>query len=139
MPLRSVLGASVRRPDVTFRKSDGRISVTAGVASRLGIKCGDSIDIIADDYECHLAVRTHSPAGRYKAVCRPTNRGKHRCRNFRAYSREICDYVCARFGSEVVQLSAGDITEHPLHGRLVTLINRNLYGHQSSITVDNAI
>lgn len=129
MSLRSVLGASVRKPDVTFRKSDGRISITAGVATLLGIKSGDSIDLIADDYECHLAVRPHSSIGRYKAVCRPTNHGKHRCHNYRAYSREICDYICTRFGSEVVQLSAGDITEHPLHGRLVTLINRNMYGH----------
>lgn len=139
MPLRSVLGASVRRPDVTFRKADGRISVTARVAAMLGLKSGDSIDIIADEYECHLAVRPHSTTGRYKAVCRPTNRGKHRCLNYRAYSREICDYVCARFGSEVVQLSAGDTAEHPLHGRLVTLINRNLYGNQSSITVNDTV
>ncbi len=129
MPLKSVLGASVRKPDVTFRKADGRISITARVAESLGLKSGDGIDIIADEYECHLAVRPHSVPGRYKAVCRPTNRGKRRCLNFRAYSREICDFVCSRFGSDVVALSAGETTEHPLHGRLATLINRNLYGH----------
>lgn len=129
MPLTSVLGMSVRKPDITFRQSDGRISITAGIARRLGIRNGDSIDIVADEYECHLAVRPHSTEGSYKAVCRPTNVGKRRCHNFRAYSREICNYICNRFGSSVVKLSAGETTDHPLHGHMVTLINRNMYGH----------
>lgn len=129
MPLVSVLGQTTRKPDISFRQYDGRISITSAVAKRMDIQDGDSIDIVADDFECYLIVRQHTVKGRFKAVCHPTNKGKNHCYNFRSYSKDICAFMCRRFGTDQVMLSVGGVVIDKTHGRMLTLINRNLYGN----------
>lgn len=99
----SVLGDRTRKPDITFRRN-GQIDITAAVVKSLGIEPGDSLDIVANDFECAVTVVHHSVAGSFQAKCIPTKRGY---KNMRSNSKKLCDFICNRFGADRVPLSTG--------------------------------
>lgn len=65
--MRSLLGKA-RRPDVIFR-ADGHFDITARVAGILGLSPGDVVDVLTDNCEYYLYVRSsasQTSAGRYE-------------------------------------------------------------------------
>lgn len=89
------LAGNSRRPDITFH-ANGRIDISAHVAHRLSLRCGDVIDVAADDGLCrelYLHVKFRAPVvGRHHATCFPSNHGG--C-HFRAWSVRLCRAVLA--------------------------------------------
>ena len=98
--MQSLLGNS-RKPDITFYSS-GRIDITSRLSKRLGIESGDVIDILFDGYEFYLYVREKGSTiiGKHEAQCHPTSPRCRRCRNFRVYSRRICERILRAAGVE---------------------------------------
>jgi hypothetical protein len=126
--MESILG-NTRKPDLSFFR-DGHIDITARVAKGINIEEGDIIDILKDNRELYLYVKTKNKdvVGLHTGRCRST---KHKmgCRNFRVNSKRLCDAIFERCGNpERVQLAAGESFEMPNVGFVVPLITRiNLY------------
>lgn len=123
--MRSVLG-STRRPDITFHES-GKIDITARVSNAIGIEDGDVIDLAEDRGEYYLYVRVKASAavGKYEGRCRPTKRDKNGGRNFRAYSKRLCDFVLARSCSQgKVRVPAGKGENISTLGKAINVIIR---------------
>lgn len=101
---------NTRRHDITFN-ADGRIEISARATKALGIKPGDVIDIAVDELgrEVYLYVRHRQPAGRHKAQCYTTGKGRT-CNSLRAHSVEICRKVLDMRGFSATQarLPVGD-------------------------------
>lgn len=120
-----LLGNS-RRHDITFNV-DGRIEISANVTKTLAIRPGDVIDIaISDrDREAYLYVKHRQPAGRHKAQCHRTGKGRT-CNSMRAHSVEICRRVLDMRGFSATQarLPVGDPVEITCIGKALPLIIR---------------
>lgn len=101
---------NTRRHDIAFH-ANGRIEISAHVTRVLGILPGDVIDIAVDERtrEVYLYVKHRQPAGRHKAQCYRTGKGRT-CNSLRAYSVEICRQVLDIRGDKVrqVKLPVGD-------------------------------
>jgi len=84
---------NTRRHDITFN-ADGRIEISAHVTRELDLHPGDVIDVAVDEVgrECYLYIKHRQPAGRHKAQCHRTGRGRT-CNSLRAHSVEICRKV----------------------------------------------
>jgi hypothetical protein len=127
--MRSILD-NTRRSDVTFYK-DGRIDITAHVATDLRLQEGDVIDIAYDDegeYFLYIKKKGTSLLGRHEAQCRATNRRGKVCHNFRAYSRRLCREVLRLNGNkDRARLIAGTLVENEL-GKALPIIIR--YRHE---------
>lgn len=82
---------NTRRPDIIFHPN-GRIDITARIAKMLNLQGGDVIDVALSNGEYLLYVRLRATecVGRHDATVHPTNKGKRRNNNFRAYSRRLC-------------------------------------------------
>lgn len=118
----SILGDHTRKPDITFHRS-GLIDITAAVVKALGIENGDSLDIIANDFECAVTCIHHSVKGQFQAVCRPSKIGYH---NMRCHSKKLTDFICDRFGADKVRLTTGMCIHRTDGSTAITLINRML-------------
>lgn len=107
---------NTRRHDITFC-ADGRIEISAHVTRSLDIRPGDVIDIAVDERtrEVYLYVKHRQPAGRHKAQCYRTGKGRT-CNSLRAHSVEICRQVLDLRGFSATQakLPVGDVVE--IHG-----------------------
>lgn len=126
--MQSIIGP-VRRPGITFH-ADGRIEITARVASILALAKGDSINVgtIADEYLLYVRHRAApaTPAA-YEATVYPT---RPRVRNFRAWSARLCRAVirlCAddadSAGSPAsVSPQLGASRHHHLYGTVIPII-----------------
>lgn len=121
--MRSVLG-STRRPDITFHQS-GKIDITARVSNAIDIQEGDVIDLAEDRGEYYLYVRVKAcdAVGKHEGRCRPTKRSKNGGRNFRAYSKRLCDFVLACSGShDRARVPAGKGEDIPTLGKAINII-----------------
>lgn len=98
--MRSLLG-STRRPDITFHQS-GKIDITARVSNAIGLEDGDIIDLAEDrgEYYLYVRVKASDAIGKHEGRCRSTKRCKSGGRNFRAYSKRLCDFVLSQSGSQ---------------------------------------
>lgn len=121
--LQSALGLSSRRPDITFHR-DGRIDITSRISAMLELHPGDIIDLCNDGNEWYLYVRykVGTYAGKHEAQVYPTNKGKHSCHNFRAYSKRITDTVLDISGGDKAQICAGTLCSFSNIGKAVILI-----------------
>ena len=83
-----------RRPDVIFHPN-GRIDITARIAKVLQLQNGDVIDVAVsyEEYLLYVRLRATKCVGRHEATVHPTNKGKHRNNNFRAYSQRLCKSI----------------------------------------------
>ena len=126
--MESILG-NTRKPDLSFFR-DGHIDITARVAKGINIEEGDVIDILKDNRELYLYVKTKNKdvVGLHTGRCRST-KPKMGCRNFRVNCKQLCDAIFEICGNpEGVQLAAGESFEMPNVGLVVPLITRiNLY------------
>lgn len=116
-----ILGTRARRPDITFYGS-GRIDITARIVSLLDLHPKDVIDIASDGRDYFLYVRTRSNGlvtGRYEGQCYQSN-GKGR--NFRAYSKKLCNAMTAIAGGTPARLMAGDYDEYDSIGKAVIIL-----------------
>lgn len=99
-----------RRHDITFN-AGGRIEISARVTLALGLQPGDVIDVAVDERtrEVYLYVKHRQPAGRHKAQCHRTGKGRT-CNSLRAHSVEICEQVLRMRGYSDTQakLPVGD-------------------------------
>lgn len=123
--MRSVLG-STRRPDITFHQS-GKIDITARVSNVIGIEDGDVIDLAEDrgEYYLYVRVKASDAIGKHEGRCRSTKRCKNGSRNFRAYSKRLCDFVLSRSGSQgKVRVPTGKGGDIPILGRAINVIIR---------------
>lgn len=77
--------STTRRPDISFCR-DGRIQITASVATALHLQPGDSINVYADAGEFYVFAVPNKGLGRFHARIYPTKRGG---RNFRANSARL--------------------------------------------------
>ena len=123
--MKHLLG-NTRRHDITFC-ADGRIEISAHVTRALDIHPGDVIDIALDDLgrEVYLYVKHRQPAGRHKAQCYRTGKGRT-CNSLRAHSVEICRQVLDLNGFSTTQarLPVGDLVEVSGIGKTLPLIIR---------------
>lgn len=112
-----------RKPDLTFHRN-GRIDITARISDMLELHEGDVIDLLfsGEDWYLYVKYRHDKVVGRHEAQCYPTNRGKRRCRNFRASSKRICDTVLAMSGGETARVIAGNSREYSNIGKAVVII-----------------
>ncbi len=115
---------SIRRPDITFCR-DGRILISATVASALGLQPGDGINIYAYNGEYYIYGVSNDGNYRYQSKVFRTKRGSS---NFRASSVRLarrfldaCGIIAPRaafavgspiclFGRTYIPI----ITKHPL-------------------------
>ena len=123
--MKHLLG-NTRRHDITFN-ADGRIEISARVTKALDLHPGDVIDIAIDERgrECYLYVKHRNPAGKHKAQCYRTGKGKV-CYSLRAHSVEICRQVLDMRGFSTTQarLPVGDVIEIPCVGTALPIIIR---------------
>ena len=117
---------NTRRHDITFC-ADGRIEISARVTRALDIQPGDVIDIAMDERcrEVYLYVKHRQPAGRHKAQCYRTGKGRT-CNSLRAHSVEICRQVLDMRGFSCTQakLPVGDPVDIPCVGKALPVIIR---------------
>lgn len=120
----SILG-NTRRPDIKFF-SDGKIEITSTVAKQLSLQKGDVIDVVVHKGEYYLVVRAKGDRliGRHQAQCFPTNKNKV-CRNFRAYSKQLCSAILDLTGTAEARLPIGEAITIEPYGNAVPLITRN--------------
>lgn len=101
---------NTRRHDITFNV-DGRIEISARATRALGLHPGDVIDIAIDERsrEVYLYIKHRAPAGRHKAQCYRTGKGRT-CNSLRAFSVDICRQVLDMRGYSCTQakLPVGD-------------------------------
>lgn len=101
---------NTRRHDITFN-ADGRIEISARATRALDLHPGDVIDIAIDERsrEVYLYAKHRAPAGRHKAQCYRTGKGRT-CNSLRAHSIEICRQVLDMRGYSCTQakLPVGD-------------------------------
>ena len=123
--MRSLLN-NTRKPDVSFH-ADGHIDITARVSGMLEIEPGDIIDIMYDDGEYLLYIRTKAAnvVGRHEAVCRSTCPTKRKYRSLRCHSKRLCNAMLKVTGRlKAVRLAVGDAVELPIGCNGVPLITR---------------
>lgn len=123
--MRSVLG-STRRPDITFHQS-GKIDITARVSNAIGLQDGDVIDLAEDRGEYYLYVRAKAcdAVGKHEGRCRSTKHCKGGSRNFRAYSKRLCNFVFSLSGGQgKVRVPAGKGEHIPSLGEAINIIIR---------------
>lgn len=117
---------NTRRHDITFN-ADGRIEISARATKALDIQPGDVIDIALNDInrEVYLYVKHRQPAGRHKAQCYCTSKGKT-CRSLRANCVDICRQVLDLRGYSATraQLPVGDAEDIPGIGKALPIIIR---------------
>ena len=117
---------NTRRHDITFNV-DGRIEISAHVTRLLDIRPGDVINIAVDDSrrEVYLYVKHRQLAGRHKAQCYRTGKGRT-CNSLRANSVELCRQVLDMRGFSATQarLPVGEPEEAPCIGKVLPLIIR---------------
>lgn len=118
-----------RRHDVTFCP-DGRIDITARIAKMLKLQDGDVINIAVHcgEYLLYVSQRASQCVGQHRAMVAPTNRGKRRNNNFRAYSKYLCSAVSqAAYGCDgrKTRLPAGSPVDIAGYGTVIPLITRN--------------
>lgn len=112
---------NTRRPDITFH-SNGRIDITARVATALALQPGDTIDIARDTGEYYLYVKHRNAVGRHEAQCAPTYKGRT-CNNLRAHSKRLCQAVLKVNGNYLeARLPVGEPISHPSLGTALPLI-----------------
>lgn len=104
-----------RRPDISFSRRRGIISVSARVARALDLSPGDALVVTRTGAEYLLhAIRPQCLVGRFEAQCYPTKKGS---RNFRAYCVRLCRAVLDEAGitADMAAFAVG----HPLvhHGK----------------------
>lgn len=120
---------TTRKPDVTFYKS-GRIDITARVAMLLRLAEGDIIDVATEKGEYFLYVkhRASEIVGKHEASVHPTNHGKTRANNYRAYSKTLTSaiYNVSRCEDENARIAAGDCVQIEGIGAALPLITRRL-------------
>ena len=123
--IKSFLGCS-RKSDITMY-ANGRIDITARIASYLGIQPGDVIDIIrSDDNEYYLYVKHKRDVviGRHKGRCAPTNKG--RSQSYRTYCKDLTSPILEDLNADKAHLMAGELTTFDNIGKAVTIITHNL-------------
>jgi len=116
----AILG-NTRRPDVTFYKS-GRIDITSRVAKILNLGDGDVLDIekCCGEWLLFVKLRNVDVVGTHEARCYAS---KKNSRNFRAYSKRLCDAVLAeQQKTEKARLAMGVAIEFKHYGMAVPLI-----------------
>lgn len=117
----SLLGRS-RRHDIIVRRT-GMIDITARVARILQLAPGDSIDILVDNNEYYLTVVHHASGGCgcFRAVARPTKKGKH----FRVHSTVISRALLAAVENPIVaRLAVGQPIRDQQQRVLIPIITR---------------
>ena len=122
-----ILG-NTRRPDVTFYRS-GRIDITSRVAKLLDLHDGDVVDIDKHSGEWLLFVRHRNDKliGAHEARCYAS---KKNSRNYRAYSKRLCDAVLTEVGvTEIARLAAGESVDFSYYGVAVPLITCQILSH----------
>lgn len=120
----SILG-NTRKADVAFFES-GRIDITSRVAHALNISNGDVIDVAKAGREVYLYVKIKgcNAVGKHKAQCHPT-KTKTQCRNYRAFSIDLCKAILDIIGGGgTARLAAGETTLLDGIGLAVPLITR---------------
>lgn len=116
-----------RRPDVTFYRN-GRIDISSRVAKMLHLDDGDVVDVGVQDGEYYLYIRSKASEviGRHEAQCYAS---KPKSKNFRAYSKRLCDAILRATASPLARIPAGEREEFPQLGVAVPLIIRlNMVG-----------
>ena len=117
---------NTRCHDITFN-ADGRIEISAHVTRELDLHPGDVIDVAVDEVgrEVYLYVKHRAPAGRHKAQCHRTGKGRT-CNSLRAHSVEICRQVLDMRGFSATQarLPVGDPVEITGMGKALPIIIR---------------
>lgn len=115
------LGERTRKADLSFRRN-GRIDISARVSNMLALQAGDVIDIAGDGREYYLYVRIKSNGryvGRHTAQCYPS---KKNGRNFRAYSKKLCEAVLSLSGGDCAKIVAGSYEEFDNLGKAVIVV-----------------
>lgn len=116
----TILG-NTRRPDVTFYRS-GRIDITSRVAKILNLGDGDVVNIDKQNGEWLLFVKLRNSfvIGTHEARCYASKKGS---RNYRAYSKRLCDAVLVECGeTEKARLAMGEAIEFKHYGLAIPLI-----------------
>ena len=119
-----------RRPDVIFHPN-GRIDITARIAKVLQLQNGDVIDVAVsyEEYFIYVRLRAAECVGRHEATVHPTNKGKHRNNNFRAYSHRLCKSIRNALNGfpaeKPLRLPAGSPVIFGPNGTAIPLITRN--------------
>ena len=85
-----------RRPDIIFRPN-GRIDITAKVATLLSLKPGDAINVWKEEDEYYLYVARRSADSNSRAICR----------------------------KKEAHLTVGESVNLPMFGKAIHLITRN--------------
>ena len=110
-----------RRPDIIFRPN-GRIDITAKVATLLSLKPGDAINVWKEEDEYYLYVARRSADSNSRAICRQVNKGS----NFlRVWSTPLASAIIKLSGKKEAHLTVGESVNLPMFGKAIHLITRN--------------
>lgn len=118
-----ILG-NTRRPDVTFYRN-GRIDITSRVAKLLDLRNGDVVDIdrMCGEWRLFIRHRNDNIIGAHEARCYPS---KKNSRNYRAYSKRLCDAILTEVGAaKIVRLAAGECVNFSFYSKAIPLITCN--------------